>query len=308
MAGISDRAAGGLQNKYGITGKEKQSQEFSDGSGLEEYDFGARMQDPQLGRWNQIDPIVGNYYWLSPYNYCNNNPIKYYDLDGMQFRDTVINGQKQRIDVATLADISIMGESKSSLADIALGWADYNQADADQTGAERNQYYANRRDGFTQQQLFKDPRWANLGDYKLDNFERGWQSELSYRNSQLFIAGVLLGAVASPILGTVAPEILTAIQGQAGLANIAIRETGIYTDAAINLMAGDARAAALRGILRVLPLSYSTAKMFINLSNKPVDISAKDIYEVLEFVLDQQGYKGLPSPSELFPEVKLPKK
>jgi hypothetical protein len=40
MAGISDKALKTqyIQNKYRYTGKELQSQEFSDGSGMEEYD------------------------------------------------------------------------------------------------------------------------------------------------------------------------------------------------------------------------------------------------------------------------------
>lgn len=89
MAGISSKAAGSLRNKTGITGKEIQDKEFSDGSGLEAYDFGFRMQDPQIGRWWQIDPLADLFSGINPYNYVENNPINKYDPDGLSSKDWI---------------------------------------------------------------------------------------------------------------------------------------------------------------------------------------------------------------------------
>ena len=64
-------------NRFLFSGKE--SQELLD---LNAYDFGARMYDASLGRWNMVDPLGEKYVNLSPYNYCANSPQLFNDPNG----------------------------------------------------------------------------------------------------------------------------------------------------------------------------------------------------------------------------------
>jgi RHS repeat-associated protein len=63
-----------LDNKYLYNGKE-----LTDDLGLNWYEYGFRMYDPQIGRWHQVDPMDQ---YHSPYCYADNNPTNFVDLNG----------------------------------------------------------------------------------------------------------------------------------------------------------------------------------------------------------------------------------
>ena len=51
--------------------------------GLNVYDFGWREFDPAIGRWSVVDQLAEKRYWLSPYNFVQDNPINRFDPDGL---------------------------------------------------------------------------------------------------------------------------------------------------------------------------------------------------------------------------------
>ncbi len=76
----------GIQNSpqpYKYNGKELDTDR-----GLNLYDYSARHMDPALGRFNTVDPMAESYPWLSPYNYCANDPVLNIDPTGEDYWST----------------------------------------------------------------------------------------------------------------------------------------------------------------------------------------------------------------------------
>ena len=67
--------------RYRYVGKERDGE-----SGL--YYYGARYYAAWTCRFISVDALAGDYMYLTPYNYANNNPIDDYDIDGMQDTQT----------------------------------------------------------------------------------------------------------------------------------------------------------------------------------------------------------------------------
>jgi len=78
--------------RYTFSGKEKDNE-----SGYSY--FGARYYDPELSIWLSVDPKADKYWWISPYAYALNNPIKLIDPNGME---VIIAGEQAGTAVADL--------------------------------------------------------------------------------------------------------------------------------------------------------------------------------------------------------------
>lgn len=98
---------GAATNNKLYAGKELHRNEFSDGTGLEWSNFGARQYDPQIGMWHSIDPLAEQAASLTPYHYCNDNPVAFADPTGM--RALPIKARNRELEELNRANSGIFG-------------------------------------------------------------------------------------------------------------------------------------------------------------------------------------------------------
>lgn len=134
MAGISSKAAGSLENK-----KNKfQNQEYNDDLGVDMYEFKYRMDDPQTGRFWQIDPLADKYVYNSTYAFSENKVTSHVELEGLEviplFETTL---PVEEVITSASTETQSSGLSTGTLSNMSRG----NQTEAEQllnNGLEKN--------------------------------------------------------------------------------------------------------------------------------------------------------------------------
>ena len=128
----------GMTLRDSFTGQEDQTPDF----GTSYTDFGARQYSPALRRWMTPDPLSEKYYGVSPYAFCNNNPVNFVDPDGED--GIYINFPEYRIDIGI--QVPFLGHSGVLLIDNKTGltkYYEYGRYDSQNLGIVLNRAIPN---------------------------------------------------------------------------------------------------------------------------------------------------------------------
>jgi len=188
MSGISSKSLnfGSPSNKLKYISKEEQRQEFSDGSGLEWLDYGARMYDNQIGRWMVLDSKSEAYYSSSPFVYALNNPIVNFDPNG-------------KWTVSRHHSMTVMALSSAGIGGTQAYWiAHYSAVYADNPGNHlmlNNLVHPTRGDIYRREidySFTKNSQVTDYPNYQGYNFNV-WHSMRSPQEKQRFENGTIGG-------------------------------------------------------------------------------------------------------------------
>ena len=94
--------------KFGFNGMEK-NPDFGKGA----IDFGARIYDSRIGRWQAVDPLAAKYPGISPYAFVANRPLMFIDPDGRDARITIYREEidgKTHITIVFETTVHVYGE------------------------------------------------------------------------------------------------------------------------------------------------------------------------------------------------------
>ena len=97
--------------------------------GLDLYDFHARPYDARLGQFTMMDPKAEDYYEVSPYTYCHDDPVNRVDPDGKddyfstsgQYIKTVGTGADIYIGKTNFRDLNLMSDRNMKVAARVIG-------------------------------------------------------------------------------------------------------------------------------------------------------------------------------------------
>ncbi|MBR3513345.1 MAG: RHS repeat-associated core domain-containing protein [Bacteroidaceae bacterium] len=87
--------------------------------GLDWYDYGARMYDPAMGLFTQVDLLAEQYPHLNPYMYCAGNPVKYVDPDGKSIWTKLIKGTVKISKQVVKHGVKALGETATYATAVA---------------------------------------------------------------------------------------------------------------------------------------------------------------------------------------------
>lgn len=90
-------ASGSLHNYKNTFQKQERNEDF----GVDMYEFKYRMDDPQIGRFCQIDPLADDYVYNSTYAFSENKVTSGRELEGLEYEQLV---EEEEVEVEVEAE------------------------------------------------------------------------------------------------------------------------------------------------------------------------------------------------------------